>query len=55
MTALPGQTTRQGPKFLTDFVRRHFIERDGEDDEEDLSLRERRGRAPRRGGDGGDE
>ena len=26
MTARPGEKTRQGPKFLTDFVSRHFIE-----------------------------
>lgn len=29
MTARPGEKTRQGPKFLTDFVSKHFIEGDG--------------------------
>jgi hypothetical protein len=47
MTARPGGTTRQGPKFLTDFVSRHFIDQDGDgdDDEDEPSLRERLGSA----------
>jgi hypothetical protein len=37
MTAREGQTTYQGPKFLADWVDRHFIEGDG------FALRERIG------------
>ena len=56
MTARPGGKTRQGPKFLTDFVSRHFIEQDSDGDEEERSFRERLGSALRRGdGDDGDE